>query len=80
MANPVAEFFGLTDTPPFDPIMIAAIWFAVVVWVAWQTMLLELRERRARRNAHVCVDQPVSQTTDEPLVDSGASEPREKVE
>tara|TARA_X000001036_G_scaffold381407_1_gene373422 strand:+ start:143 stop:385 length:243 start_codon:yes stop_codon:yes gene_type:complete len=80
MANPVAKYFGLTDTPPFDPVMIAVVWFAAAVWVAWQTLLLELRERRARRNAHMCFDQPVSQTTDEPLVDSGDSKPREKAE
>ncbi len=74
MANPVAKFFGLTDTPPFDPIMVAAIWFVASAWVAWQTILLELGERRARRNAQSLGP------TDEPLVDSGDSEPREKVE
>ena len=49
MANPVAEFFGLTHVPPFDANTIGVVWAIAALFVVWETILLQLRERRDAR-------------------------------
>ena len=46
----VAEFLGLSDTPPFDPWVVGIVWLVAALFVAFETVRLQLREMNEKRN------------------------------